>query len=1113
MKTTASHSAANKLLLLIGVCILYFLSARLGLSLAYENTYASPVWPPSGLAFALMLIFGKRIWPGIFIGALAANLTVFLSVNAADTQTLIFTSAFIAAGNTLEALAGFYLMNRFIDTQFILEKYQNIFKFIFIDLIISMISSTIGTTSLCVSSLVPWSIYSTVWYTWLLGDFSGILIITPLLLVWNSKRTIKWKFEGIVEATLISIIIIYISEAIFIQQFSIGVFSNRLYVLVPFLLWMVFRFGHKEIITLITIVSAFAVYGTVHGHGPFVSASPNDSLLQLIAFISIITITFLALSASLGESRRMLKELKNHKNELESKIVERTQMLEQSNLRLSKEIIEKELAQKILQNKTNQLNDAQRIAHIGSWEWDLITNKETWSDEQFKMFGYEPGETEATFELFLNSLHPENKDSVLIAVKKALDGINPFEITYRIILKNGLIKYINARADVSRDEEGNPIKMIGTVQDVTESIIAEEKLKQFKHFFYHSHDLACIANVQGYFEILNPNFEKVLGYTEVDLLNKQFYEFIHADDIVSTRNEIERLKSGIVTVNFVTRFRKKDGNYLWFEWNAAPDSDTGKLYAIARDITERRNAETDLINAKNEAELAKTLQENFLANMSHEIRTPMNSIVGFSSLLKVTELNKNQTELVSNINTASDNLLSIINDILDYSKIEAGMMQIENKVFRLPSVLESVFSISIGNALNKNLKISLTNCPSLPLYVIGDPTRLSQLLINLITNAIKFTEKGFIKIIAEVSDKNTQKFIIKFKISDSGIGIAKENMESIFERFKQESLDTNRKFGGTGLGLSIVKNIVKLLNGEIFVESQLGKGSDFTFFIPFEKCTDQQIAEYKSKQNETAGSDKYKPGRLKILLAEDNRMNQQYCMLLLGQLGFTCTIAGTGKEALQKLKEEKYDLILMDMQMPEMDGYEATRIIRNELMDDTPIIALSANATSSEKKKCFQIGMNAYVSKPFKPKDLYNNIVAVFRPTLNKKKKNKINTAKVLIGVPEKLINLSFLKEQVNGKMHAVKELIEIFLEDTPGDLEVMNEAILKMDYTSIEKISHQLVSSYSIIGITSAVRILKEIEYNASNQQKPDVIKNLFIELVEVTMYAKMQIKELILI
>jgi PAS domain S-box-containing protein len=463
----------------VSVAVAYFLSARLGLLLAFEHTNASPVWPPSGLAFAVVLILGYRTLPGIFIGAFIANAFVFLTNDASDTTTILLTSASIATGNTLEALAGGYLMNRFIGARIFLEKYQNVFRFVAIDVVMCIISSTVGALSVCIAAIAPWKMFGTLWHTWLLGDASGVLVLTPLILVWNSEYTVKWKIEGLLEHIFISLSIVFFAEAIFVQRYPLAYLSPHFYLLVPFLLWMVFRFGHREIITALTIVSAFAIWGTVHGYGPFVSPSTslNESLLQLISFISIITVTFMALSASLSESKRTLLELKHHRDELENTIAERTHDLEQTNLRLKNEIQERESAQAILHNKTNQLTEAQRLAHIGSWEWDIKTGKEIWSEEQFRVFGYQPDETNATYDLFLNALHPEDKDAVLLAVKEALDRTRTFDMEYRIIRKDNAIRFIEARGEVVRDQEGNPEKMIGTVYDVTQRRLAEQELQ------------------------------------------------------------------------------------------------------------------------------------------------------------------------------------------------------------------------------------------------------------------------------------------------------------------------------------------------------------------------------------------------------------------------------------------------------------------------------------------------------------------------------------------------------------------------------------------------------------------------------------------------------------
>ena len=533
-----------------------------------------------------------------------------------------------------------------------------------------------------------------------------------------------------------------------------------------------------------------------------------------------------------------------------------------------------------------------------------------------------------------------------------------------------------------------------------------------------------------------------------------------------------------------------------------------KVIGISQDITERKLMENDLKRAKEQAEKGKALQEQFLANMSHEIRTPMNAIVGFSKLLKSDSLTKKGSEYITKINIASENLLVMINNLLDLSKIESGMMQLDKTVVHLPSLLESVFSMLQGNAVNKNLELSLSHV-AVPEYIMCDPTRLSQILINITNNAIKFTEKGYVKIRAELSGKNTQKNYIKFIISDSGIGIAKENCELVFERFQQEHSDTTRKYGGSGLGLNIVKNIVRLMNGQISIESELGKGTQFFVLIPLEQCTTQQITEYINSQEKLNTSSEIKLGKLKILVAEDNRMNQEYVSMVMEEFGFDSMIACNGIDAIQKLKEDSFDYILMDIQMPEMDGYTATRIIRNELKINTPIIALTANAGHKEHENCIKAGMNGYISKPFKPEELYNKIAE-----LESKGKNADITGKRLemntVDELESVFDIELLKKQMNGKLSSVTSLLKIFMEVIPRDIIALEDVIKKEDFPMIKSISHNMVSSFSVMGIESAIKSLKEIELNASQESEIMAIKSQFNELKKIIDKILSEIKEL---
>ena len=1126
MKTSNSPTFLNNILLLLGVSVLYFLSARLGLLLAYENSNASPVWPPSGLALALVMILGRKAIPGIFLGALAANATVFYASHSLGSSTILNASLLIALGNTFEAFIGVYLINRFIPKNNFLESYQNFIKFIVISIAISIVTSTIGSFTLWSHSIINLNAFQVVWETWAIGDFSGILILAPLLLVWNDKSQFTASKNSIFEKTIIVSFILFFSEAIFIQQFTFGYSYTRLYVLVPFLLWGVFRLGQRGIITCLTILSVCAIVGTISGHGPFAASNMNDSLLELFAYISVTTITFISLSASLVQSKRVFRKLKDHKNELEERIKNRTLELEVVNNNLKAEIEKKEVYEEVLKNNTFLFNEAQRMAKTGSWEWDIETGKDHWSDELYRVFGFEKENTVASFDVFFDILHPDDKEAVLLSVKHSVKSHEAFKMEYRIINTNGIVRYIDARGEILKNSEGASVKMMGTSQDITERKITDEKIRElseFQNIILNGTEYSIIStDDSGIITTFNKGAENMLGYSSEEVIGKYSPAIIHDKDEVVRRAAlltqelgtviepgfdtfVAKSKMGLADVNEWT-YIGKNGSRTLVELSVTTlrnekNNITGYL-GIAKDITQRKRISEELEKAKKFAEESARVKEVFLANMSHEIRTPMNAIVGFNSLLKNTILNKEQVSFVSNINKASENLLSIINNILDLSKIESGLMEIENTIVHLPSLLESVHSIVLGNALEKNLEISLSLNPTLPEYVMCDQTRISQILINLTANAIKFTEKGFVNIRVDTFNNHQQKPQLKFIIQDSGIGIAKENTEIIFERFKQESSETTRKYGGSGLGLSIVLNIVKLMGGRIYVESQLEKGSEFTVIIPVEKCTDTQIQQYKSliKSAPTSLTATTNSKELKVLLVEDNRMNQQYVSTVLSQLGYNCTIVGDGIEAIKIMYEDVFDVILMDIQMPQMDGYEATRIIRQELKSDIPIIALTANATSSDFEKCMKSGMNSYISKPYKPNDLIEKIAAAcgnkFQSMDGVTKKLTFDGTNSKI----KLLNISHLKDQVNGKSAAIKQLIEIFLEDTPPILDKLNISIQEKNLHSIERISHQLVSSFSIIGTESAITALQTMEYTAANNGSVVKISKCFEDLKTIT-------------
>jgi len=378
----------------------------------------------------------------------------------------------------------------------------------------------------------------------------------------------------------------------------------------------------------------------------------------------------------------------------------------------------------------------------------------------------------------------------------------------------------------------------------------------------------------------------------------------------------------------------------------------------------------DYSDAKGKAEESNKLKEAFLANMSHEIRTPMNAIIGFSDILSKSKLGEREKEYITTIKLAGENLLTIINDILDISKIEAGMMTFEEHAFSVKEIFKSINIMMLEKAKQKNLDLTFHCEEDVPDSLLGDPTRLTQIIINLAGNAIKFTQKGNIYVMANVFKKENENTTVKFSVKDTGIGIEEEKLKYIFERFRQAASHTTRKYGGTGLGLSIAKQLVELQGGVLSVKSEFKAGSEFSFCIPYKKSGELvQVHEITSKKYSMSELSK-----LNILLVEDNQLNVKLIFSLFSEYNLKLQVAENGSLGVDKVRENKFDIILMDMEMPVMNGYEATTIIRNELKNNIPIIAMTAHAMAGEKERCLSLGMNDYISKPINAHLLFEKI-------------------------------------------------------------------------------------------------------------------------------------------
>ena len=400
------------------------------------------------------------------------------------------------------------------------------------------------------------------------------------------------------------------------------------------------------------------------------------------------------------------------------------------------------------------------------------------------------------------------------------------------------------------------------------------------------------------------------------------------------------------------------------------------LFQLNSDITRRKKIQKHLEKAILEAQAARQMQEQFLANMSHEIRTPMNGIKGMTDLLLDTPLSPKQQELAGTIKSSANNLLVIINDILDFSKIKAGKLNIEKIDFNLKEVLNNISSIFEHRVKKKGLRLNIELSSDIPGRLTGDPYRLNQVLINLVGNAIKFTEQGHIQVRVDVQKKTEQEVTLLFTVTDTGIGISADGLPHIFESFSQAGEGGNHRYGGTGLGLAICKQLLHLQGGDITAASTRGAGSTFSFHLPY-SYNDKPALEPAPVAAPIHDYSNLLTGR-RFLVAEDNEINQRLIDYVLTRAGGTVQLANNGVQAIDYLKDDKtFDLIIMDLQMPEMDGYETTEYIRNDLQMSTPIIAMTATAMAGEHLLCLRSGMNEYMTKPFEFADLYKKIAVL----------------------------------------------------------------------------------------------------------------------------------------
>lgn len=728
--------------IVLALAAVYVVAAKLGLMLAFVHPLATAVWPPTGITLAAFLILGYRVWPGIFLGAFLAN-----QLTAGST----LTSLGIAAGNTLEGLLGAYLMNRYTHGQQAFSSAEGVLKFAALaGLLSTIISATFGVTSLAAGGYASWASYLSIWTTWWLGDIAGNLLVAPLLVLWSQRPYKRWNRAEALEMAVSTVVLLVISLVLFTNVNDYPI----VFLVVASLVWVAARCSVRDTVTATFLLSGIAIWGTLHGYGPFSRESPNESLLILQSFLVLIGIMSLALTASISERKRAEAAVHDAHEALEQKVAERTRDLSAANRDLEREVAEHRRTEARLREQTDALC-----------------------------------ESEARVSLYAQKLEQKNRD---------------------------------------------------------------------------------------------------------------------------------------------------------------------------------------LDRALLEAQAATEAKSAFLAVISHEIRTPINAIMGCNGLLLDTPLTPEQQDHAEDVQRSSEALLDLINDILDFSKFEAGGLIFETIDFDLRNTVEEALDLFAKSAQRKGLELGCLLHAEVPTALRGDPGRLHQILINLIGNAVKFTQQGEVMMHVTRKRESADRTLIEFAVVDTGIGIVPEVQERLFKPFSQADTLTTRMFGGTGLGLAICKQLVERMGGQIGIESTPGQGSTFRFTV---WLTHQQTRPAPLPRGSLAGR--------RVCIVDDNATNRRILEQYAFQWGLESRTASDGSEALAVLKGaaargKPFDVAILDLQMPGMNGLELASAIKSDpRLASTRLVLLTSMAMRGQAEQAKQAGIVAYLTKPIHRADLYDCLTMI----------------------------------------------------------------------------------------------------------------------------------------
>lgn len=622
----------------------------------------------------------------------------------------------------------------------------------------------------------------------------------------------------------------------------------------------------------------------------------------------------------------------------------------------------------------------EEMAGVGQWRMDASTLVSTWSDQVYRIYGVTRETFDPNLADALEFFHAEDRGAIRDAVMRGLETGEGFRIRARLIRADGAERMVDAHADTERGPDGRIASMFGVFQDVTEQqgVIQQvtESERRYRLLASRVTDVIVTYGVDGLVTYVSPSVEAVTGQPPEWLIGRPATSLIHPDDVPALAESFrEFVKEPPEWSQRGVTYRglPRNGETRWFEARTSIIRDENgravEFQDLVRDITDTKRLEQELTEARDRAEAGARAKSEFLANMSHELRTPLTSVIGFSGLLQNSAaLPETERRYVDRIATASEALLGVINDILDYSKLEAEAVSLEPRAFDPTAMAHAAAAMVEGQCETRGLGLTVAIDGEVPSALLGDEGRLRQVTLNFLSNAVKFTAAGEIRLTVGWAGGR-----LRVAVSDTGIGVSADKIDVLFDRFSQADTSTTRVYGGTGLGLSISRRLIEMMGGEIGAESRPGEGSTFWFEVPLIPAEAVETLKPGERPGEAPS-----PQGLRILMADDAAANRELVTAILGGMGVALETVADGAQAVEAARSGRYDLILMDIHMPVMDGLDATRAIRrfDGAAARVPIIALTANVQPEQVLRCREAGMDDHVGKPIQVAELLRVIAA-----------------------------------------------------------------------------------------------------------------------------------------